>query len=226
MTMNESPERNDETLDSMMGAVKSTIINKLSESEMSMNELSSFLGINKNAVKEHMEAMEQKGLVRSFFRNGKMGRPGKYYELTEKGMELFPKKYSLLSSMLLDEVEKEFGQSKLNEILGRVANRLVDSTGINSSLNDQQSREDKISRLKDYVFALNQLGYYARMEIDGDTVRIIRSNCIFFELAKNNTRIICGSLGKQMISKSVNTDFNIVEKFSTGDKRCVVELKL
>ena len=73
---------------------------------------------------------------------------------------------------------------------------------------------------------MNQLGYYARMEIDGDTVRIIRSNCIFFELAKNNTRIICGSLGKQMISKSVNTDFNIVEKFSSGDKRCVVELKL
>jgi predicted ArsR family transcriptional regulator len=226
MTVKVNPEGSGETLDSMMGAVKSAIINRLSESEMSMNELSSFLGINKNAVKEHMEVMEQKGLVRSFFRNGKMGRPRKYYELTERGMELFPKKYSLLSSMLLDEVEKEFGQSKLNEILGSIANRLVESTGVNASLNDSQSREDKISRLKDYVFALNQLGYYARMEIDGDTVKIIRSNCIFFELAKNNTRIICGNLGKQMISKSINTDFNIVEKFSSGDKRCVVELKL
>ena len=64
------------------------------------------------------------------------------------------------------------------------------------------------------------------MEIDGDVVRIIRHNCIFYELAKNNKSLICGGLGNQIIKESIGKDFKIKEKFSEGSNKCVVEVNI
>ena len=210
-----------------LGQVKSNILQELSYSEKSMAELSEMLGINKNAVKEHMESLELKGYVKSFFRGEGAGRPSKYYELTARGMELFPKKYIMLASMLVSEIENEFGQDKVNLLLGRIADRMISKAGWKKE--DESlplSRNEKIDQLKEFVSVLNKLGYYARIEITDDVVRIIRHNCIFYELAKNNNKIICGSLGSQLITNSIDEDFKIKEKFSDGGKKCVVEVNL
>lgn len=215
-------------ISAFLGQVKSNILQELSYSEKSMAELSELLGINKTAVKEHMESLELKGYVKSFFRGEGAGRPSKYYELTEKGMELFPKKYIMLASMLVSEIENEFGQDKVNTLLGRIADRMISKAGWRKEGGYALplSRDEKIEQLKDFVSALNKLGYYAKLEVTDDVVRIIRHNCIFYELAKNNNKIICGSLGSQMITNSIDDDFSIKEKFSDGGKKCVVEVNL
>ncbi len=214
-------------IESFMGPVKANIIHELSYSEKSMAELSQILQINKTAVKEHMENLEMKGYVKPFFRGKGAGRPSKYYELTEKGLALLPKRYINLATMLIDEVETEFGKDKLNVIFGRIADKILTNAGWKvSSDNDRLSRDQKIQHLREFVSTLNELGYYARLEVTDDTVRIIRHNCIFYELAKNNNRIICGSLGSQLIDKSITDDFKIREKFSEGSNKCVVEVNI
>ncbi|MCL4328097.1 MAG: transcriptional regulator [Candidatus Thermoplasmatota archaeon] len=211
-------------IEPLMGKVRASILVDLSNAEMSMDELSRKMQINKNAVKEHMEFLETRGYVKSYFKKGSKGRPSKYFELTDRGMEMFPKRYTLLSSLLVEQIEEEFGEGKLNEILGKVADRIIGSTDNISEAGD--SRDSKIRRLQEFVNALNQLGYYAKMEVEGNSVRIIRRNCIFFELAKNNRNIICGSLGSRIVSSAIHSDFSLVEKFSVGDKKCVVELTI
>ncbi|MCL5437912.1 MAG: helix-turn-helix transcriptional regulator [Candidatus Thermoplasmatota archaeon] len=213
-------------IEPLLGRVKATILVDLSNSELSMDELSQRMKINKNAVKEHMDFLEGRGYVRAFFRRGSRGRPRKVFELTDKGMEMFPKRYTLLSSMLVEQIEEEFGEEKLNELLGKVADRILVSAYSQETGEDTGSRASRIKRLEEFVSALNQLGYYAKLEVDGDSVRIIRRNCIFFELAKNNRNIICGSLGSKIISSRIHSDFTMVEKFSDGDRKCVVELKI
>ena len=214
-------------LNTLLGKVKGNIITELSYSERSMDDLSHLLKINKNAVKEHMETLELKGYVRSFFRGGGAGRPRKFYELTEKGMNLLPKKYVSFATMLVEEIESEFGRNKVNEILGKVADKIVSESGwtkVDGGV--KLSREDKISKLNDFVSTLNKLGYYARLEVTDDVVRIIRHNCIFYELAKNNSRIICSSLGSEIIKNSINQKFDIKERFSDGNNKCVVEVNI
>lgn len=214
-------------ISSFLGVVKANILHELSYSEKNMGELSEILKINKTAVKEHMESLELKGYVKSFFRGEGAGRPSKYYELTEKGLELFPKKYIMLSSLLVKEMESEFGVDKVNELLAKVADKMVTNAGWKREDNEENlSREEKINRLRDFVSALNRLGYYARLEVSDDVVRIIRHNCIFYELAKTNNKIICGTLGTQIITQSIDKDFEIKEKFSEGAKKCVVEVNL
>ena len=217
----------DDDLVVLLGKVKGNIITELSYSERSMDDLANLLKINKTAVKEHMENLELKGYVRSFFRGGGPGRPRKFYELTEKGMSLLPKRYVSFATMLVGEIESEFGRDKVNEILGKVADKIVTESGwVKAKSGKNLSREDKISKLQDFVSTLNKLGYYARLEITDDVVRIIRHNCIFYELAKNNSKIICSSLGSEIIKNSINQKFDIKERFSDGNNKCVVEVSI
>ncbi len=217
----------DDDLAVLLGRVKGNIITELSYSERSMDDLAHLLKINKTAVKEHMENLELKGYVRSFFRGGGPGRPRKFYELTEKGMNLLPKRYVSFATMLVGEIESEFGRDKVNEILGKVADKIVTESGwVKAAGSKNLSREDKISKLQDFVSTLNKLGYYARLEITDDVVRIIRHNCIFYELAKNNSKIICSSLGSEIIKSSINQKFDIKERFSDGNNKCVVEVNI
>ena len=44
-------------------------------------------------------------------------------------MNLLPKKYVSFASMLVEEIESEFGRNKVNEILGKVADKIVSESG-------------------------------------------------------------------------------------------------
>ncbi|MHB1439496.1 MAG: helix-turn-helix transcriptional regulator [Cuniculiplasma sp.] len=210
----------------LLGKVKTSILSTLEDGERSVSFLAESLGINKTAVKEHMDSLERMGYVRSFFKKERAGRPSKYYEISQSGMELFPKKYSELMATFLEEFTKEYGEMKLNLLLGHVADRMMEKAGFKDEYEDSNRREGKIERLKGFVDALNRLGYYARMEVNRETVRIIRHNCIFYEIAKNNGKIICDVLGKDMIQASGENKFSLVEKFSDGGNKCVVEVDL
>ena len=210
----------------LLGNVKTKIINYLSDGEKSISSISELLHINKTAVKEHMETLERMGYVHSFFRRERTGRPSKYYEMTQAGMELFPKKYSELMAAFIEEARLEIGEQKLNLLLGKVADRLLNQAGYMSVLNGSGERDAKIRELSNFVSTLNRLGYYARMEIDGEIVRIIRHNCIFYEMAKTNGRVICDVLGKDMIKLPSEKGFSMKEKFSDGGNKCVVEVDL
>ena len=210
----------------LLGRVKTTILTILEDAERSMAFLAETLDMNKTAVKEHMDTLEKMGYVKPFFKKEGTGRPSKYYEISQSGMELFPKKYSELMVTFLDEFRTEFGEMKLNMLLGQVADRLMEKAGFKEKEGIIEGREMKIQRLQSFVNALNKLGYYAKMEVSGETVRIIRHNCIFYEMAKNNGKVICDVLGKDIIQRSGENNFTLVEKFSDGGNKCVVEVDL
>ncbi len=213
-------------IDDYLGENKGIILNSLLYEDKTLEELSEIIRINKNAVKEHITFLENRGLVASYFVRAKTGRPKKYYKLTSKGMELFPKQYINFTSLLLNEIEEDLGDEKTNEILMKIANKMVNSIETDGNNFLSMDRTQKIEKLKEYVNVLNNLGYYARLEVDGDTIKIIRHNCIFYELAKNNKGLVCGTLEKSIIKDRFNDNFSLLENFPDGNNRCVVEIKL
>ncbi len=210
----------------LMGPTRSRILHELAYSDKNLDSIAGLLKIGKNAVKEHTDLLEKKGYIQSYFKNEGVGRPKKYFRLTEKGISLFPKQYSLLAKLLIEEIEEDLGQGYLNELLGRVARRMLSSEDVKDHDHSNASREDKIKRLKEFVLSLNRLGYFAKIEIDADRVRIIRHNCIFYELAKTNEQIICGELGKNIVKDGVGTSFTINETISGEKRTCVVEVRI
>jgi predicted ArsR family transcriptional regulator len=217
----------DRSLTELFGHVKGRVLEELSYSSKSMDDLSDILGINKNAVKEHMDSLIAKGYVKYDFRHARAGRPKKVFDLTEKGMDLFPKRYAALASLLMNEIRGELGDEALNRLLAGVADKLVKNYAVNDmKLDDASGEESRLDKLRMFVESLNKMGYSARLIVEGGSAKIVRYNCIFYDLAKENAGAICGSLGMNIVKGVVGEDFKIKEKFSTGDRKCVVELKL
>jgi predicted ArsR family transcriptional regulator len=216
----------EELINDYLGNSKTTILSSLLYEDKTLEQLSDIMKVNKNAVKEHLNYLENHNLASSYFVRAKTGRPKKYYKLTEKGMQIFPKQYINFSSMLLKEVEKEIGTVRLNGILMKIAEDMVKEVSSGSISLASLTRDEKLEKIGDYVNILNRLGYYAKMEVNGDTVKIIRHNCVFYELAKNNKDMVCGSLEKSMLSDRVNDDFKLMENFPDGDNKCVVEISI
>ncbi|WP_337860211.1 helix-turn-helix transcriptional regulator [Ferroplasma sp.] len=216
----------EELVNDYLGNSKSTILSSLLYDDKTLDQLSGIMNVNKNAVNEHINYLENHGLVASYFVRAKAGRPKKFYKLTEKGMEIFPKQYINFSSMLLKEIEKEFGSAKLNTILMKIAEDMIKGVSSDSMSLMSLNREEKLEKISEYVNILNKLGYYAKMEISENSVKIIRHNCIFYELAKNNKDMVCGSLEKSILTESLNDTFKLIENFPDGDNKCVVEIQL
>ncbi len=219
-------ETEEENIELLLGAMRSKMLRELTYSDLTFEDMSGLLSINRTAVKEHTDVLEKKGYVKSYFKKAGAGRPKKYFQLSEKGMSLFPKKYSLLTSLLIGEIAEDLGQDYLNKILGKIAEKIITSVGANAPGDSNATRDERLRELKQFVGALNKLGYYARLEITDESVRIVRHNCIFYELAKVNDKIICGELEKDIIKGGVNSSFRMSEEFTNGGKSCVVEVKV
>ena len=217
----------DKSLTELFGPVRGRVLQELSYSSKSMDDLSRLLGINKNAVKEHMDSLIAKGYVKYDFRHALAGRPRKVFDLTEKGMDLFPKRYAALASLLMNEIRGEMGEDTLNRLLAGVADKLVKNYAISDQkLGEETDGGSRLDKLRLFVESLNKMGYSAKLVVEGGSAKIVRYNCIFYDLAKENAGAICGSLGMNIVKGVVGEDFKIKEKFSTGDRKCVVELKL
>ena len=80
--------------------------------------LAQALGVSAVAVRRHLEALEQEGLVTQGTRPSGRGRPAYLYALTERGHELFPRNYQQLSLQLLQAVEEELGPQVIERLFG------------------------------------------------------------------------------------------------------------
>ncbi|MCG2828059.1 ArsR family transcriptional regulator [Methanothermobacter sp. K4] len=76
-------ERNMEVILDVMGCkTRREIINLLREEPRFVSEISKELDIGQKAIIEHLRAMEEAGILSSFFRKIERGRPRKYYDIS------------------------------------------------------------------------------------------------------------------------------------------------
>lgn len=85
---------------------------------MTAAALGASLRVSVVAVRRHLEALEERGLVRQATRAAGRGRPAHVYDLTDAGDELFPRNYHQLVHQLLDAALAEFGPEAVERLLG------------------------------------------------------------------------------------------------------------
>lgn len=135
---------------------------------LTLDELADSLGIARTAVRQHVMALERSGLVGPGDLRQTGGRPGRYYVLTEQGVELFPKQYSWFSALMLQAVRRERGSDGLSLWLQALANDIANSLSAGAELTPAAVAQ-----------AMNTLGYQATAEPAGITA----INCVFHQLA-------------------------------------------
>jgi predicted ArsR family transcriptional regulator len=186
-----------------VGQTKEKILELLLGGPKTAGEVAEKLRIQKSAARVHLESLKSLGATKSKFQIEKMGRPKKVYELTEKGRELFPRKYDLFLNLVLNKISGKKGEEEAREIVESVADDIA--SGIRAKIGESNSGDLEQS-LRIINDASNEMGFVSSLEKDEkDNSYCIQSkNCILYKVASNNQKMVCHGLHDKIISKSLD----------------------
>jgi predicted ArsR family transcriptional regulator len=188
---------------------------------LSVEELSKGLEITRNAVRQHLSALEAAGLVAAGpTRPSGGGRPQQLYVLTESGKEMSPRQYSWLAQLVLASVRREEGLEnmgkRMNEIGAGIARQL------RSQYPDLNSHEEKVEKLAE---VMDQLGYSARKAKYSPGEAIIEAdNCVFHSMAKKDQEIC--QLDRGLMETFTDSKVEQNECMARGGNICRFRLKV
>ncbi|HEY7005815.1 MAG TPA: helix-turn-helix domain-containing protein [Sphingomicrobium sp.] len=168
-----------------------------SEQPVTVQAVASTLGISRNAAHQHIAAMEREGLVERASAVRTAGRPSRGFRLSAAGRTTFPRQYSLLAKQLLTELSQYLGPDELHRAMQRIGKTLAD--GVSASVGPQAD-EAMIAGL------MRELGYESKVVDGPDGVEIEAHNCVFHDLAMEDSAIceVDLSLLRSLSGKSVD----------------------
>lgn len=151
----------------------------------SIDELALAIGVTRTAVRQHLAALSQEGLVAPAGQRATGGRPQRLFVLTQEGREVFPRRYSWFAQLLIEAMAKEHGAGGLRIRLGRIASAVVGQ--LRQGVAEKDSRRQRIGKVSKLM---DELGYDARTGKDiAGAPTIEADNCVFHELAMKNPQV-------------------------------------
>ena len=207
-----------------LGDTKELILNLLLEGSKTAGEIADKLKIQKSAIRTHLESLQAEQSVRSYFKIEGLGRPRKVYELTESGRELFPRKYDLILSLILERIESTKGHEYMKKIIESIADNIA--YDIHAKIKKSSSSLEESVRILNSVS--NEMGFtssfYKEEDDDNDSssYSIISRNCIVRKTAIKHQDAICHGFHDRTIQKSldgkINAKVQLKECIALGDE--------
>jgi predicted ArsR family transcriptional regulator len=180
---------------------------------MTVDELSAQLAITRNAVRQHLAALENDGLLKKGVTRASGGRPEQLHVLTDKGNECFPRHYAWFAQLLVESVQQEAGADGLGERLSTMGAQV--GKQLRAQHPELVSRGEKVQKLSEIM---EQLGYDAR-STDGDNAEQIEAdNCVFHTLALKNPNICQFDLA--LLAAFTDSTVDHQECMAKGDNIC------
>lgn len=152
---------------------------------LTVDALSERLQITRNAVRQHLAALERDGLVAAGATRPSGGRPRQLYVLTDKGRELFPRHYSWFAQLVVEAIKREHGAEGLRARLSGLG------ASVGEQLHAQHSAlESPGQKVEKLAAVMDELGYDARTAAAADGAPVIEAdNCVFHQLAMKTPEI-------------------------------------
>ena len=150
---------------------------------LTVDELGTRLQITRNAIRQHLAALEGDGFVSHGESKATGGRPTQLYVLSQKGRELFPRQYSWLAQLMLESVKQEGGDA-LRKRLGAMGNKVGNQ--LRAQHPALRTRSDRVLKLAELM---ETLGYNTASTTVLDPTVISADNCVFHDLALKNPEV-------------------------------------
>jgi predicted ArsR family transcriptional regulator len=188
---------------SLLGPSKTKILRLLLTENKTASNIASSLHIQVSAVRKHLEQLASLGLVDQSFKKGGVGRPKKFYALTEKGKEMFPRAYDALLDKLMGKLVEREGQDRAESLLKSIAidvARSLDGHGEHNS-----------NPVRHIENGINRLGFEATLNRDDENLTVISRNCPVWKVALAQREVVCRGYHAELLKaalrgKSVNRE--------------------
>jgi len=192
------------------------------EGPMGSAQLAERLGLTAMAVRLHLYALQEEGMVSAEDRPVPVGRPAKSWRLTREADRHFPEAYAELSVALIDAMQETFGAEGLNRVLASRCARQRDEYAKRIRAADPLEK-----RLKDLAQVRTEEGYMAEVREDegGEGFLLVENHCPICAAA-NACQGFCSTeldLFRSVLGPGVEVER--VEHIVSGDQRCAYRVR-
>jgi predicted ArsR family transcriptional regulator len=177
-----------------------------------VDELAQTAEISPVTVRHHLNSLQAEGLLETASVRRKVGRPYYVYSLSNKGQELFPKRYVRLSSRLLDELKDRYPDGTISELFNNVVERIADD-----HRNDFENKSVE-KRLDYLVDLLAEEGFLASWELTDNGYKLIEYSCPYISIGQKHHEVCV--FDKQLIQIVMDTEIDQHSCMIDGDSCC------
>ncbi|MEK4142591.1 ArsR family transcriptional regulator [Paenibacillus odorifer] len=189
---------------------------------MDVMALSSQFSLSGMAIRQHLNALKEEGLVTNEEESRPMGRPTKLWILTPAADRFFPSGYSDLSVSLIHSMKEAFGNEGLDKLLA-VRNKNMQEKYLQylGETADVRVKLEKLAEIR------TNEGYMAEVkEQDDGSLLFIEKHCPICEAA-----VVCTGLCKNELHlfKTVlgnNVHIERGEYILAGGRNCVYTVRI
>ena len=179
------------------------------------------LGVTTMAVRQHLAALQQDGLVDYVDERRKVGRPARVWRLTPKANDRFPDRHAELAVGMLQAVRSTYGEEGLARLITASTQQQIEAYRVRMPAPG--------TPLKQRVAALAKIrrdeGYMAEWrQVRDGTIEFLQNHCAI-DSAARFSGTLCGaelSLFRALLGDGVS-----VERFEylhSGDRRCAYRI--
>lgn len=191
--------------------------------QQTAQQLASKLEITPMGARQHLLALQKKGLVSSHQKKSGVGRPKQYWEITNKAENRFPDSHAQLAVDLLNSIENTFGLRGLKKLIDHREQLTLDT--YKKQLDQYALLKSKLKKLAEMRTQEGYMAEYQRCE-DGSYL-LIENHCPICSAATRCQQFCLSEL--QLFKALVKSDQVTVKREShliQGDKRCVYRFTL
>jgi len=163
------------------------ILELLLRRELSSQMLAERLGVTPAAIRQHLTTLEALGLVARRKVVTQPSRPTYLYRISPQGMRVFPKRYDLLLTQLIEVLTERQGPDGAGAIIEAAARRMAERVPARVTVADRQARWQ---RLLEWLEA--EFSWQADVADEaGEARRLTIHQCPFQDLSKTQPDV-CG----------------------------------
>ena len=193
------------------------------EGALGTAQLAERLGLTAMAVRLHLYALQEEGMVTAEDRPVPVGRPAKFWRLTREADRHFPEAYAELSVALIDAMQETFGAEGLSRVLASRCSRQQAEYAKRIRPKDPLEK-----RLGDLAQVRTEEGYMAEVRAEGEEgggFLLVENHCPICAAA-NACQGFCSTeldLFRTVLGPGVEVER--VEHIVSGDQRCAYRVR-
>jgi predicted ArsR family transcriptional regulator len=204
----------DAALNAMSNTRREILLHIKKNCGATISEIARHLQISDEGARQHLIRLERQGWVARRVPStdgGHSGRPASRYEVSQRGEDLFPKRYHELSIALIDGVLDLYGPDALKTALGRVADTWVRAW--DAKLRGR-TLDERLEMLRDYYTPGDPF-----LSIEGNGhVSLVERNCPFRDVAMARPHLC--SITVNVLTRLLGYRVERVRKLQAGDGCC------
>ncbi len=173
------------------------------------------LDMTSMGARQHLQILSDQGLVSTFDKSEKRGRPARFWQLTAKANERFPDRHNDLTLHMIDAVKKVFGEQGMEKL---IAEREKQALSLyRERLKACETVEQKALKLAQ---VRSDEGYMATVEVTPDGVWLFENHCPICEAASSCQNFCRSEL--EVFSQVLGDEVEVQRKehIVSGARRC------